>query len=150
MNNNLISAVIAAIEDMGAYNRYTPFSDWYKGDHKRAQVTLSKALRALAKHLRTSKEDPELLEATKSFLDRFMAKNGMGNGYKAMLKARFRISMYQQEAQAVVQSGKCPCCGSKVKRNLAIAGWWQCEQYGAPGFRARDNEPSCSWQGFTC
>ena len=53
------------------------------------------------------------------------------------------------EAVAVVRSGKCPQCGSGLRRNLALAGWWQCEQYGAEGFRKDATKPACSFQTFT-
>lgn len=53
------------------------------------------------------------------------------------------------EAIAQVQSGKCPQCGSGIRRNLSLAGWYQCDQYGAPGFRKDASKPSCSWQTFT-
>ena len=36
-----------------------------------------------------------------------------------------------------------------LRRNLSMAGWWQCAQLGAVGFRADASRPSCSWQGFT-
>lgn len=52
-------------------------------------------------------------------------------------------------AQQIVAGGKCPQCGSGLRRNLALTGWWQCEQYGADGFRARSEDPACSWQTFT-
>lgn len=60
-----------------------------------------------------------------------------------------RIAKAQAETRAVVSAGKCPCCGSKVVRNLSLTGWWQCEQYGSEQFRARPEEDPCSWQGFT-
>ena len=60
-----------------------------------------------------------------------------------------RLEAAHAEARRVVQSGKCPQCGSPVRRNLALTGWWQCSQYGAEGFRADSSKPSCSWQGFT-
>jgi len=53
------------------------------------------------------------------------------------------------ETTRILQGGACPRCGSGFRRNLALTGWWQCEQYGAPGFRADDAKPSCAWQGFT-
>ncbi len=43
------------------------------------------------------------------------------------------------ETAAVVQTGNCPLCGSGLRRNLALTGWWQCDRI-AQG---------CSWQGFT-
>ena len=60
-----------------------------------------------------------------------------------------RIAQAQAETAASVATGICPLCGAKLKRNLSLAGWWQCEQYGSIGFRARDTDPQCSWQGFT-
>ena len=60
-----------------------------------------------------------------------------------------RIAKAQAETQAVVATGRCPSCGSALRRNLALKGWWQCEQYGAPERRARPTGPSCDWQGFT-
>ena len=60
-----------------------------------------------------------------------------------------RLEAVHAEARRVVQSGKCPQCGSPLRRNLALTGWWQCSQYGAEGFRADSSKPSCSWQGFT-
>ncbi len=52
------------------------------------------------------------------------------------------------ETRAVVAAGKCPHCGAGLRQNLSIAGWWQCAQYGAVGFRADANKPACGWQGF--
>ena len=55
------------------------------------------------------------------------------------------------EARKIVDSGdgRCPTCGSALRRNMSMAGWWQCEQFGAEGFRARADEPSCDFQTFT-
>ena len=69
-------------------------------------------------------------------------------------KAERQASIERMEAakaatRVVVSSGKCPQCGATLRRNLALAGWWQCSQYGADGFRADSSKPSCSWQGFT-
>lgn len=60
-----------------------------------------------------------------------------------------RIARAQAETRAVVATGKCPYCASGLSRNLSLTGWWQCEQYGAEGFRKDSSKPSCSWQGFT-
>ena len=57
-------------------------------------------------------------------------------------QARYR------EVAAIVATGRCPQCGSQVKRNLALTGWWQCSQFGSDGFRADSSKPQCSWQGF--
>jgi ribosomal protein L37AE/L43A len=53
---------------------------------------------------------------------------------------------YERE---IVATGKCPDCGRPIRRNLALAGWWQCSQLGAVGFRADATQPSCDWQTFT-
>lgn len=64
-------------------------------------------------------------------------------------RARAEMELARARTAAIVATGRCPQCGSALKRNLSMPGWWQCEQYGASGFRARPDEPSCSWQGFT-
>jgi len=63
--------------------------------------------------------------------------------------ARERVEAAKRQAQAIVRSGRCPDCGSDLRRNSALAGWWQCEQYGDGHFRARPADPPCNWQGFT-
>lgn len=60
-----------------------------------------------------------------------------------------RMEATRKETEAVVASGKCPTCGGGLRQNLALAGWWQCEQKGAEGFRKDSSKPSCDWQGFT-
>ena len=60
-----------------------------------------------------------------------------------------RIEAAQAEARQVVLTSHCPRCSSGLRRNSALAGWWQCEQFGAPTFRARPDEPDCSFQCFT-
>ena len=53
---------------------------------------------------------------------------------------------YRADAIAIISTGKCPQCGRALKRNLAIFGWWQCEQYGASTHRADATAPACSYQ----
>ncbi len=60
-----------------------------------------------------------------------------------------RMAALHAAAQAVVKTGKCPCCGAGLRRNLSLTGWWQCEQYGSEGFRKDSSKPACSWQAFT-
>lgn len=60
-----------------------------------------------------------------------------------------RIAEAQAETRRLVKTGQCPCCGSKLRRNLSLAGWYQCEQFGAVTHRARPTDAPCSWQGFT-
>ena len=60
-----------------------------------------------------------------------------------------RLEKLREEAVLIVSTGRCPDCGSALRRNLALDGWWQCEQYGSLGFRARDDDPQCSFQCFT-
>ena len=63
--------------------------------------------------------------------------------------AAAHIEAAHAETRAIVATGRCPRCGSALRRNLSLRGWWQWEQLGAPGFRARASEPPCDWQGFT-
>ncbi|OPZ82532.1 MAG: hypothetical protein BWY76_02682 [bacterium ADurb.Bin429] len=62
-----------------------------------------------------------------------------------------RMARLRAEAQAVVATGVCPQCGQPLKRNLAMAGWWQCVCYATPSFRDAQYRdlPSCSFQCFT-
>jgi len=64
-------------------------------------------------------------------------------------ESRKRIEAAHAETRRVVESGRCPKCGSGLRRNLSLSGWWQCEQYGAEGFRKDRTRPACDWQGFT-
>ena len=59
------------------------------------------------------------------------------------------IEARREAARRVVASGKCPQCGRALKRNLALTGWWQCEQYGAELFRKDPKQAECSFQIFT-
>lgn len=63
--------------------------------------------------------------------------------------ARIRSEKLYDEAAAIVATGKCPDCGSGLRRNLALTGWWTCEQRGADGFRKDSTKPSCEFQTFT-
>jgi hypothetical protein len=60
-----------------------------------------------------------------------------------------RIAVAHAEAKAIVATGQCPTCGDALKRNLSLAGWWQCAQLGAVGFRKDPSRPSCNFQCFT-
>ena len=53
-----------------------------------------------------------------------------------------------QENLVHVRRGTCPDCGAKLRRNLSMDGWYQCEQLGAPGFRADAEKPHCDFQFF--
>lgn len=60
-----------------------------------------------------------------------------------------RIDRAKAEARVVVAAGVCPDCGRPLRQNLSLTGWWQCEQFGAVGFRKDSTQPSCSFQCFT-
>ena len=64
-------------------------------------------------------------------------------------ESRTRIEAAHRHSQTVVDANYCPQCGSKIRRNNSLAGWYQCEQYGSDKFRARPQDKPCSWQGFT-
>ena len=49
----------------------------------------------------------------------------------------------------IVEKGTCPTCGAGLRRNSSMRGWWQCEQFGAEGFRKDGTKPSCNFQTFT-
>lgn len=60
-----------------------------------------------------------------------------------------RMDALHARAQAIVATGKCPQCGEPLRRNLALAGWYQCSQFGADGFRADSSRACCMFQCFT-
>jgi hypothetical protein len=60
-----------------------------------------------------------------------------------------KMARIHAEAQAVVATGRCPLCGSGLRRNLSLTGWVQCEQVGAVGFRKDAARPACGFQVFT-
>lgn len=71
---------------------------------------------------------------------------------RAAMKARNeRIAKAQAEMREHVARGTCPDCGSELKRNSSMSGWWQCARYGSDAFREPKYRglPSCSFQGFT-
>ena len=59
-----------------------------------------------------------------------------------------RVERAKAEARAIVRGGSCPTCAQPLRRNLALAGWWQCSGFGAEGFRAAGSAP-CNFQTFT-
>ena len=62
-----------------------------------------------------------------------------------------RLGAIHAEALRIVATGVCPQCGTPLRRNNALAGWWQCGAYATPSFRLPEhrNLPSCSFQCFT-
>jgi hypothetical protein len=62
-----------------------------------------------------------------------------------------RIAAQQAATRAVVATGVCPECGTGLRRNLSLAGWWQCDALGLAQFRRPENrdKAGCNWQGFT-
>ena len=66
-------------------------------------------------------------------------------------EARIRIEQSQAEAAAIVAIGKCPRCGTPLRRNTALNGWWQCDAYGEPAYRKPEHRllPRCGFQCFT-
>lgn len=67
----------------------------------------------------------------------------------ARAAATLRMALVCRAAREIVLSGSCPLCHKALRRNLALAGWWQCSQFGADGFRADASLPSCEFQCFT-
>ena len=62
-----------------------------------------------------------------------------------------RMAELKAKAATVVATGVCPDCGTKLVRNLALAGWWQCGGFAADGFRKAgfENVVKCHFQTFT-
>lgn len=62
-----------------------------------------------------------------------------------------KMAALKAKAQAIVATGKCPECGTALRQNLALAGWWQCDAFGEPRFRRPENrdKPACHFQVFT-
>lgn len=54
----------------------------------------------------------------------------------------------QATLRAVIAGRTCPSCGSPIRRNSALTGWWQCSQYGSKQFRKNPDKPECNWQAF--
>lgn len=72
------------------------------------------------------------------------------NGAKCKRCHTAHMAALRAEADKVIATGKCPCCGTGLVRNLAITGWWQCGGYASEGFRHKgfENAPKCSFQVF--
>ena len=69
--------------------------------------------------------------------------------HKTDFEREERIEQAKEIFRGHVSRGICPTCGGKLKRNLSMTGWWQCEQLGAESFRKDATRPSCNFQGFT-
>ena len=57
-----------------------------------------------------------------------------------------RMAEIRASLLPIVTAGVCPKCGRSLKRNSSLAGWYQCEQFGAEMFRADPTQPSCEYQ----
>lgn len=62
-----------------------------------------------------------------------------------------RMNAIHAANQQIVASGICPDCGTSLRRNLALTGWWQCDAVGRPDYRRPENrdKADCSFQCFT-
>jgi hypothetical protein len=62
-----------------------------------------------------------------------------------------KMAALKAEAGRIVAAGVCPACGEPLRRNLALAGWWQCAALGADTHRDPKyaGRPSCHFQTFT-
>ena len=59
-----------------------------------------------------------------------------------------RLDVRRANATELLKKGVCPECGTKLRYNSSITGWWQCAQLGAEGFRLDASKPSCGFQFF--
>lgn len=62
-----------------------------------------------------------------------------------------RMDALHAKARAIVSTGKCPDCGSPLRANISLTGWWTCSAGGSKDFRAAgfENAPACLFQTFT-
>lgn len=63
--------------------------------------------------------------------------------------SKVRMDAIRAETIRIVATGTCPQCAAGIRRNSALRGWVQCDQFGSDGFRKDSTKPACSWQGFT-
>jgi len=70
--------------------------------------------------------------------------------HKCKKCAEKAMSTSRALAIEIVIKGTCPDCGSKLVRNNALSGWWQCVQFGTWKESHGDpNKDNCSFQCFT-
>ncbi len=61
-----------------------------------------------------------------------------------------RMQECYDRARAIVVIGLCPECGTKLVRNNALLGWWQCGCYGTWKLTTGNiGRPDCGFQTFT-
>jgi hypothetical protein len=86
-----------------------------------------------------------------------MKKQIRPNGFEVLARRKARAAHEARMAEllatarAIVDTGVCPCCGTALIRNNALAGWWQCGAYATASHRQPQflGLPSCSFQTFT-
>lgn len=60
-----------------------------------------------------------------------------------------RMEGFKNEAQKIIDIGRCPECGDSIERNMALSGWWQCANFGQRKMRnGRADNADCGWQAF--
>lgn len=64
---------------------------------------------------------------------------------KAELKTKRMAAL--RALRAIVKAGRCPLCQTRLYRNLALSGWYQCGHLGAEGFQ-KETGPACNFQFF--
>lgn len=61
-----------------------------------------------------------------------------------------RMQVCYARAQAIVLIGRCPLCDTRLVRNNALPGWWQCGCYGNWKLTTGNiGRPDCGFQTFT-
>ena len=63
------------------------------------------------------------------------------------LESAARMAAAHKEASEALRNNQCPMCKQGVRTNSSLAGWVQCDGFGAEGFRKAGSK-QCSWQGF--
>ncbi len=82
-------------------------------------------------------------------MERKIEAGARARSQKMRTESLARMAAAQAQVCTIVAMGKCADCGGGLRRNLSLTGWWQCEQFGAVGFRKDAMRPACNWQGFT-
>ena len=64
---------------------------------------------------------------------------------------KVRQAIIHNEARAIVKTGVCPDCGTKLIRNNSLKGWWQCGAFPCDEMRREEfaGLPKCDFQTFT-
>lgn len=87
-------------------------------------------------------DDPYMRQVIKTYKGRHAFKKAQNTA------SAYRMEQNRRVSRGIVERGLCPTCGGALKINLALSGWYQCEQFGSDRFRKDPTKPSCNFQCF--